>query len=104
MINAKKSVSNFKRKEGMPSSAMVTMRRERMWYFLDRLINLATPRIRDFRGLSDKSFDKKAATTRWAWTEQGVPRDRHGPRDLHARDEYQHCLQQLGARRRAGSG
>lgn len=71
MINAKKSVSNFKLREGMPSSAMVTMRRDRMWYFLDRLINLASPRIRDFRGLSDKSFDKSGNYS-MGLNEQGV--------------------------------
>ena len=58
MVLAKKSVSNFKVREGAPSAFMVTIRRERMWTFLDRLINLATPRIKDFRGLSRKSFDK----------------------------------------------
>ena len=58
MVPAKKSVSNFKVREGAPSAFMVTMRRERMWNFLDRLINLATPRIKDFRGLSRKSFDQ----------------------------------------------
>ena len=58
MVLAKKSVSNFKVREGAPSAFMVTMRRERMWNFLDRLINLATPRIKDFRGLNRKSFDK----------------------------------------------
>ena len=58
MVLAKKSVSNFKVREGAPSSFMVTLRRERMWHFLDRLINLATPRIKDFRGLNPKSFDK----------------------------------------------
>ncbi len=71
VINARKSVSNFKLREGMPNSAMVTMRRERMWYFLDRLINLATPRIRDFRGLSDKSFDKSGSYS-MGLSEQGV--------------------------------
>lgn len=55
---AKKSVSNFKVREGAPSGVMVTMRRERMWHFLDRLINLATPRIKDFRGVPRDSFDK----------------------------------------------
>jgi len=55
---AKKSVSNFKVREGAPSGMMVTLRRERMWHFLDRLINLATPRIKDFRGLPRNSFDK----------------------------------------------
>ena len=50
MIKAKKSVSNFKVREGAPSAFMVTMRRYRMWSFLDRLMNLAMPRIKDFRG------------------------------------------------------
>ena len=58
VIKAKKSVANFKVREGMPTAAMVTLRRDRMWHFLDRLINLAAPRIKDFRGLSDKSFDQ----------------------------------------------
>jgi large subunit ribosomal protein L5 len=57
MIKAKKAVSNFKVREGAPSAFMVTIRRERMWGFLDRLIHLAIPRIKDFRGVSDKSFD-----------------------------------------------
>jgi large subunit ribosomal protein L5 len=58
MILAKKSVANFKVREGAPSAFMVTLRRDRMWHFLDRLIHLATPRIKDFRGVSDKAFDK----------------------------------------------
>jgi large subunit ribosomal protein L5 len=58
VIKAKKSVANFKVREGMPTAAMVTLRRDRMWHFLDRLINLATPRIKDFRGLPTKSFDQ----------------------------------------------
>ncbi len=58
VIKAKKSVANFKVREGMPTAAMVTLRRDRMWHFLDRLINLAAPRIKDFRGLPAKSFDK----------------------------------------------
>jgi large subunit ribosomal protein L5 len=56
---AKKAVSNFKVREGAPSGFMVTLRRERMWDFLDRLINLAMPRIKDFRGVSDKTFDRQ---------------------------------------------
>jgi len=56
---ARKSVSNFKLRAGMESSAMVTIRRERMWHFLDRLINLATPRIKDFRGLNRDAFDRQ---------------------------------------------
>ncbi len=55
---AKKSVSNFKVREGAPSGFMVTLRRDRMWSFLDRLINLSIPRIKDFRGVNDRSFDK----------------------------------------------
>ena len=55
---AKKSVANFKVREGAPSGYMVTLRRDRMWHFLDRLMNLAMPRIRDFRGVSAKSFDR----------------------------------------------
>ena len=57
-IVAKKSVANFKVREGAPSSMMVTMRRDRMWHFLDRLINLAIPRFKDFRGLNPTGFDK----------------------------------------------
>ena len=54
---AKKSVAGFKIREGWPIGCKVTLRRERMFEFLDRLINIAIPRIRDFRGLSAKSFD-----------------------------------------------
>lgn len=57
MLSAKKSVANFHVREGAPSAFMVTLRGERMWHFLDRLLNLAIPRIKDFRGLKDKSFD-----------------------------------------------
>jgi len=54
---AKKSVAGFKIREGWPIGCKVTLRRERMFEFLDRLINIAIPRIRDFRGVSAKSFD-----------------------------------------------
>ncbi|WCZ38036.1 50S ribosomal protein L5 [Corynebacterium jeddahense] len=54
---AKKSIANFKLREGMPIGAKVTLRGDRMWEFLDRLLTVALPRIRDFRGLSDKQFD-----------------------------------------------
>ena len=54
---AKKSIANFKLREGMPIGAKVTLRGDRMWEFLDRLVTLALPRIRDFRGLSDRQFD-----------------------------------------------
>ncbi len=58
IVMAKKSVSNFKVREGAPSGFVVTLRRDRMWHFFDRLVNLGVPRIRDFRGLKDKAFDK----------------------------------------------
>ncbi len=58
MINrARKSIAQFKLREGQPIGAHVTLRGDRMWEFLDRLLSLALPRIRDFRGLSDKQFD-----------------------------------------------
>lgn len=60
---AKKSISNFKLREGVNIGAMVTLRKERMYEFLDRLINIALPRVRDFRGLSDKSFDGRGNFT-----------------------------------------
>src|SRR5262245_3680592 len=61
MVKAKKSVSNFKVRIGSPSGFMVTLRRDRMWHFLDRLINLAVPRFRDFRGLKTDAFDKRGS-------------------------------------------
>ncbi|OYW87770.1 MAG: 50S ribosomal protein L5 [Sphingobium sp. 32-64-5] len=57
ITKAKKSIAQFKLREGMPIGAKVTLRRERMYEFLDRLITVAMPRIRDFRGLNPKSFD-----------------------------------------------
>jgi large subunit ribosomal protein L5 len=71
IIKAKKSVSNFKVREGFETAAMVTIRRDRMWHFLDRLINLATPRIKDFRGLSRKAFDRQGNYA-MGLSEQGV--------------------------------
>jgi len=57
VTKARKSVANFKVREGWPIGCKVTLRRERMYEFLDRLVSVAIPRIRDFRGLSPKSFD-----------------------------------------------
>ena len=57
ITTARKSVAAFKLRDGMPIGCKVTLRRERMYEFLDRLINIAIPRVRDFRGLSAKSFD-----------------------------------------------
>ena len=57
VTRAKKSIAQFKLREGMPIGCKVTLRRERMYEFLDRLVTIAMPRIRDFRGLNPKSFD-----------------------------------------------
>jgi large subunit ribosomal protein L5 len=57
IANAKKSIAQFKLREGMPIGCKVTLRRERMYEFLDRLVTIALPRVRDFRGLNPKSFD-----------------------------------------------
>ena len=71
LIKARKAVANFKVREGNPSAVMVTMRRERMWHFLDRLINLAIPRIKDFRGVKDTAFDQGGSYS-FGLTEQAV--------------------------------
>ncbi|MFS8859171.1 50S ribosomal protein L5 [Synechococcus sp. B60.1] len=63
ITRAKKAIASFKIRKGMPVGLMVTLRRERMYAFLDRLINIALPRIRDFRGVSPKSFDGRGNYT-----------------------------------------
>ncbi|PCI43947.1 MAG: 50S ribosomal protein L5, partial [Proteobacteria bacterium] len=60
---ARKSISNFKLRDGMPVGCRVTLRGEQMWEFLDRLINVTLPRIRDFRGVSPKAFDGRGNYT-----------------------------------------
>jgi len=60
---ARKSISNFKLREGMPIGARVTLRRSQMYDFLDRLVSIALPRVRDFRGINDKSFDGRGNYT-----------------------------------------
>jgi large subunit ribosomal protein L5 len=57
VTRAKKAIANFKLREGIPIGCMVTLRREHMFEFLDRLIHVALPRVRDFKGVSDRSFD-----------------------------------------------
>ena len=57
VTRAKKAIANFKLREGVPIGCMVTLRRDRMYEFLDRLIHVALPRVRDFKGISDRSFD-----------------------------------------------
>ncbi len=63
VTRAKRSIAGFKLREGMPIGCVVTLRRERMYYFLDKLFNVALPRVRDFRGLSDKAFDGRGNYT-----------------------------------------
>src|SRR5690606_12083181 len=57
VTRARRSIASFKLREGMPIGAKVTLRRDRMWEFLERLVNVALPRVRDFRGISPKAFD-----------------------------------------------
>jgi large subunit ribosomal protein L5 len=68
---ARVSIAQFKLREGMPIGAKVTLRSDRMWEFLDRLLSLALPRIRDFRGLSDRQFDGRGNYT-FGLTEQSM--------------------------------
>jgi len=69
VTRARKSIAQFKLREGMPIGAHTTLRGDRMWEFLDRLLSLALPRIRDFRGLSDRQFDGRGNYT-FGLTEQ----------------------------------
>ncbi len=71
VTKARKSIAQFKLREGMPIGAHVTLRNNRAWEFLDRLVNLALPRIRDFRGLSPKQFDGSGNYT-FGLTEQSM--------------------------------
>jgi large subunit ribosomal protein L5 len=71
VTNARKSIAQFKLREGQPIGAHVTLRGDRAWEFLDRLLSLALPRIRDFRGLSDKQFDGRGNYT-FGLTEQSM--------------------------------
>ncbi len=57
MTRSKKAIANFKLREGLPIGVKVTLRKERMWEFLDRLLTLSLPRVRDFRGTSPRAFD-----------------------------------------------
>ncbi len=71
VTKARKSIAQFKLREGMPIGAHVTLRGDRMWEFLDRLLSLALPRIRDFRGLSPRQFDGRGNYT-FGLTEQSM--------------------------------
>jgi large subunit ribosomal protein L5 len=74
VVKARKSIAQFKLREGMPIGAKVTLRGDRMWEFLDRLLSLALPRIRDFRGLSATQFDGHGNYT-FGLTEQSMFRE-----------------------------
>lgn len=63
VARAKRSIAAFKLREGMPVGCMVTLRRDRMYNFFDKLVNIALPRVRDFRGVSDRSFDGRGNYT-----------------------------------------
>ena len=71
MIRAKKAVSNFKLRIGMPIACKVTLRRDKMYEFFDRLVNICLPRIRDFNGVSRNSFDKSGNYT-FGLSEQSI--------------------------------
>ena len=78
VARARKSIAQFKLREGMPIGAHVTLRGDRMWEFLDRLLSIALPRIRDFRGLSDRQFDGRGNYT-FGLTEQLMFHEIQGP-------------------------
>jgi large subunit ribosomal protein L5 len=71
ITHARKSIATFKLRENLPIGVMVTLRSERMWEFVDRLLSVALPRIRDFRGLSPKQFDGRGNYT-FGLTEQSM--------------------------------
>jgi large subunit ribosomal protein L5 len=82
ITKAKKSIASFKLRQGMPIGVMVTLRGDRMYEFLDRLVSVALPRVRDFRGVSPKAFDGRGNYT------IGFPRDRFQQGRQTARHEY----------------
>ena len=96
VTRAKKSIAQFKLREGQPIGAHVTLRGDRMWEFLDRLITLALPRIRDFRGLSDQQFDGNGnytfgLTAFAVWTSPLLPPQR-------PMTKAAHCSRRLASR------
>ena len=101
VTKARKSIAQFKLREGMPIGAHVTLRGDRMWEFLDRLLSLALPRIRDFRGLSPQQFDGQWQLHLRSHRAGHVPRDRPGPHRPHPR--HGHHGRHHGHQRRRGS-
>jgi large subunit ribosomal protein L5 len=101
VTKAKKSVAGFKIRDGWPIGCKVTLRRERMYEFLDRLINIAIPRIRDFRGLSAKSFDGRGNYSMGVKEQIIFPGGRVRQDRCAARHGYHH--HDLGQERRRGS-
>ena len=90
---AKKSIAQFKVRQGMPIGAMVTLRGDRMYEFLDRLMSIALPRVRDFRGVSPKGFDGRGNYTLGLQRPVDLPRDRlpqggQGPRHERQRGDH----------------
>ena len=93
ITKAKKSIAQFKLREGMPIGCKVTLRRDRMYEFLDRLVTVALPRVRDFRGLNPKSFDGRGNYAHGPQGTDHLPRDqlrpdRQGPG--HGRHHHHH--------------
>ena len=86
VTRAKKAIANFKLREGMPIGAMVTLRGDRMYEFFERLVNVALPRVRDFKGVPDRAFDGRTQTaafgcvgqTRYQEQEDGQQDSTHG--------------------------
>ena len=88
VTRAKKSIAQFKVRKGMPIGAMVTLRGDRMWEFLDRLISIALPRVRDFRGVSPKGLRRPRQLHARPQGPAPVPRDRLHEGRQGARDEH----------------
>ena len=101
ITKARKSIATFKLREGMPIGAKVTLRQKRMYEFLDRLITIALPRVRDFRGLNPKSFDGRGNYAMGSRSTSSSPRSTttRSMRSGHGR----HRLHD-GAHRRRGAG
>jgi large subunit ribosomal protein L5 len=95
---AKKSIANFKIREGMPIGCMVTLRGDRMWEFVHRLVHTALPRIRDFQGIPDKSFDGRGNYSVGLREQVIFPGDQHRQRDQDARHGCH--IRDHGAKRR----